>query len=163
MGGMGGAGGAGGGEPVDNVHKLTLCIPSGIFTFQVGETLQVSSPFVSGRGIDFITPTRTVVVRSGSTFAEYPLRSDMVLKPVLCDGDRMACGGYARPATFDPSAGDPIEPGKEAIVEGADGKMVRVVLGRSEQVLATREACEPGRSELGIKADYIVVIEEGGM
>jgi hypothetical protein len=30
-------------------------------------------------------------------------------------------------------------------------------------VLAAREACEPSRATLGMKADYIVVIEKGGM
>jgi hypothetical protein len=75
----------------------------------------------------------------------------------------MACGGFSVPVSLQPPGGAAIEPGKEAIIDGGDGGKVRVLLGRSEQVLAARASCEPDRSTLGIKVDYIVIIEEGGM
>lgn len=149
-----------GGDPAVDTHRLTLCIPAGVFTFQPGEQLT----FVrGGNSLEFASATKTVFIRNNQSDRFYPLRADMTLKPMDCDGDRMECGGFSVPVSFVPSGGAAIKPGTEAMVEGIDGNQVRLIVGRSEQVLAAREACEPGRQTLGIKADYIVVVEEGGI
>jgi hypothetical protein len=161
-GGGGGAGGSGGSDQGAD-HRITLCVPPNTFPFQAGDTVQVNSFSGAGRSLEFKGATKTFIVRTAHDIASSPLPSDMFLQPMSCDGERMACGGFSLPAAFVLPGSEPIKPGKEAIVDTLNGGKARVVLGRSEQVLAARDTCELTRAALGTKADYIVVIEEGGM
>jgi len=162
-GGSGGMGGAGGSDPGADVHRISLCVPQGVFPFQAGDAVQIKMSWVNARSLEMKGATKTFIARSGQSFPAHPLPSGTSLLPKDCDGDRMACGGFSVPVSLQPPGGAAIEPGKEAIIDGGDGGKVRVLLGRSEQVLAARASCEPDRSTLGIKVDYIVIIEEGGM
>lgn len=147
-------------DPNADEHRISLCIPAGVFTFQPGETLSVSSTPGESRTLAFWSATKSVSLYSMSSGPEGELWPNATFNTVDCNGDRMECGGFSVPVTLLPTSGSvAIKPGQESTVDGPDGKKMRILLGRAEQVLAARDACEPGRQSLGMRADYIVVIE----
>lgn len=166
-----GEGGAGGAGPNAVVDHFALCVPESAFPFKVGDTVILREPIELGspgdgagieRSLEMTSSNTWFFVRTGHAQGSHPLPADMTFTPADCEGDRAACGAFTVPVSFEQPGVAPIQPGKEATINGPNGKKVRVIVGRAEQVLASRSDCEPGRSAIGLSLDYIVT-GEGGM
>jgi hypothetical protein len=66
------------------------------------------------------------------------------------------------PLVLDLATGETLEPGGKATIDAPDGTTKQLFLGRSEDVLVTRDGCEQGRDAVGARADLVVVSTKGG-
>ena len=91
--------------PLDT-HRLTLCVPEGYGDFEVGEQIRVES------APDWIALSGE---RQGLTLTRLRGLDPSGLRP-LCEGARLACGGYAEPIAW-LWEGERLSPGEPIVWE----------------------------------------------
>jgi uncharacterized membrane protein YgcG len=164
QGGAGGAPGTGGGageEPAET--RMLLCMPPGVMPFQAGELIVLESPSNTAMAaVGIRGEAGEVLVYSGETTLPLATGTSGTFRRAECAGDRTACGGYAVPLVLDLATGETLEPGGKATIDAPDGTTKQLFLGRSEDVLVTRDGCEQGRDAVGARADLVVVSTKGG-
>jgi hypothetical protein len=170
VGGAGGAGGAGGNgreaEPPPPASRLILCGPAGVLPFSAGDTFILERPAVaSGEALRLRGELGELTLFRGITGLPLAIGAAGDLLAQECQGDRTGCGAYVRAAALSLANGETIAAGEEAASTDPQGRTLRLFLGRSEEVLVSREGCEAGRDKLGLTADLAMVWsagEEGG-
>ncbi|MEJ7729042.1 MAG: hypothetical protein WKG00_07500 [Polyangiaceae bacterium] len=164
----GGAGGAGGGgqEPAPQPSRLLLCGPAGVLPFTAGDAFILERPVVSsGEALRLRGELGELTLYRGITALPLAAGTAGDLRAQECEGDRTGCGAYVRAAALSLADGDTLAAGEEGEATDPQGRTLRLFLGRSEQVLVSREGCEAGRDALGLAADLATVWsanDEGG-
>ncbi len=120
-------------------YELTLCVPDGYADFEVGETLEIRSE------TDFLELTGA----HQGLILERLRRRDPTEARALCQGSRMACGGYAEPLAWD-MGGWRLNPGvpvvEETLMLSGEGRRETRLLDDATRVVAAHADCglEPG-------------------
>lgn len=160
-GGMTGSGGMAGGSSSDLIAYL--CIPEEDLGFPVGAqlTFQTTETFDPSNEVKTLTVrdlngTRTLEVHQRETQWNGP-KIKVRTQAGSCDGDRLACGGYAAPAELVVEAEGSTNTLKPGDIQ--TGESFRLRVGRAEYVIAGRDECDAGYTSPSMSADFLISYE----
>lgn len=77
-----------------------------------------------------------------------------------CGGRRLECGSYVQPGALVLEDGSRVPRGAALEWVDADGRDVRMVVGRADRVIVGATACEPGRDAIGHTSDVLFIYRE---